>query len=168
MKLFRLLFTLSLALSLATLNIATTQAMVEKTPTEKLWTYASANDCTGIEQALKEGADIDAIHPGDGDTALHIAAQLGYSDVVDLLLAKGADSRIRNSGDKTPAEVARIIFENTQNELYNTIAKRLGRAARLRTLADCARATVAGGRWCLGCLDRLVQWTIGEVEKSAV
>lgn len=43
----------------------------------------------------------------DGNTPLHAAARKGFSDVVELLLAHGADRDIKNNNGKTALMVAR-------------------------------------------------------------
>lgn len=45
-------------------------------------------------------------HPTSGDTALHLAACRGLSNVAGVLLAAGADARARNGRGETPADVA--------------------------------------------------------------
>lgn len=57
-----------------------------------------------IELLLARGADPDASQ--NGDTALHVAAAHGLSDVVDILLKAGADPRTPNGLSKTPLELA--------------------------------------------------------------
>lgn len=46
--------------------------------------------------------------PGSGTTALHLAASLSRTDVVNLLLdAEGIDDSLRDANGKTALEVAR-------------------------------------------------------------
>ena len=49
-----------------------------------------------VAAALTLGSDINAVNPA-GDTAVHVAAAQGYSEVVKLLAERGADLDIRNT-----------------------------------------------------------------------
>ncbi len=42
----------------------------------------------------------------DGDTHLHIAAELSLDEIACLLIANGADPELRNSKDQTPSHIA--------------------------------------------------------------
>jgi len=59
-----------------------------------------------VEGLLRRGADVNATQPG-GFTALHGAAQNGAEDVIAILLAAGADRRMRTDDGRTAADVAR-------------------------------------------------------------
>ena len=52
------------------------------------------------------GVPLSEPHPTSGDTALHLAASRGLSNVAGVLLAAGADARARNGRGETPADVA--------------------------------------------------------------
>ena len=52
------------------------------------------------------GIPLSEPHPTSGDTALHLAACRGLSNVAGVLLAAGADARARNGRGETPADVA--------------------------------------------------------------
>ena len=56
--------------------------------------------------ALESGADVAAVNEA-GDTALHGAANLGQSDVVRLLVEKGAAINVKNKRGLTPLALAR-------------------------------------------------------------
>jgi hypothetical protein len=62
----------------------------------------------GVEVAAEAGDLPDPIdeRSADGFTALHLAALFGRTDVVRLLLARGADPRARNEDILTAAELA--------------------------------------------------------------
>ncbi len=61
---------------------------------------------------LQAGADFDQQNPYSGNTALHYAAEKGFTPILKALLAFGAHPDIKNSNGKTPLEVAR----NCENE----------------------------------------------------
>ncbi len=56
---------------------------------------------------LEHGAQIDARSP-NGSTALMMAARYGSEDAVALLLARGANARLRNEQDLGAADFARL------------------------------------------------------------
>jgi uncharacterized protein len=58
-----------------------------------------------IALLLDAGASIDAID-NRGRTALMIAAELGRSEIVETLLARGADRAITDKGGKRAADLA--------------------------------------------------------------
>ena len=56
---------------------------------------------------LKLGEDVDQRHPPSYDTALHGAAECGHTELVQLLLQRGASTNLANAGDETPLAVAK-------------------------------------------------------------
>ena len=50
-----------------------------------------------------EGGDVN-IQDSGGDTLLHIAAKEGKEELLDTLLAYGADTQIRNTKGETPMD----------------------------------------------------------------
>lgn len=60
-----------------------------------LFTLAFRNDASGIGEAIRTGADPNAIHPRGGHTPLQIAAQAGSTQALDALLSGGADPNRR-------------------------------------------------------------------------
>jgi len=59
---------------------------------------------------IEHGADPDEVHPGAGGNALHAAASMRYthdaSAFVAMLLAAGADPKLRSLGGRTALEIA--------------------------------------------------------------
>ncbi len=59
---------------------------------------------------IEHGADPNEIHPEDGGNALHAAASMRYSRnssaFVDMLMAAGADPRIRSRAGQTALQIA--------------------------------------------------------------
>ena len=70
---------------------------------EEFMTLIWRRDLAGIEAALnKDPSLINAKDATSGETALAHAADDGYKDVVELLLAKGADVNARDNSGYTP------------------------------------------------------------------
>ena len=68
---------------------------------DRLLEAAADGSLEAVEEALRQGADIDARREF-GDTALNLAAEHGHKDVVQCLLDKGADIHNLGGADKTP------------------------------------------------------------------
>jgi hypothetical protein len=64
---------------------------------------AQTNDLPTVRQFIAEGTDINA-HGVLGETALHMAVALGYTDIVSFLLEAGADPNAKgpNGRDSSP------------------------------------------------------------------
>jgi ankyrin repeat protein len=77
-----------------------------------------------VRLLLDKGAPVDARSP-NGSTALMLAARYGSEASVDLLLARGADPKLRNQRDLTAADFARM--DGREN-----LAKRLESATAVR------------------------------------
>lgn len=74
-----------------------------------LHTAAALANVATVEFLIAEGADVDAPSGGDGDRALHYAAKRNARDVVDALLAAGANPRLKDARhEATPADWARF------------------------------------------------------------
>ena len=67
---------------------------------------ASGGGFEVVRWLLEQGAQIDAPSP-NRSTALMMAARYGASESVELLLARGADTRLRNDRGLTAADFAR-------------------------------------------------------------
>jgi hypothetical protein len=68
---------------------------------------ASGPNAEVVRFLLDQGAEINAIAP-NGASPLMMAARYGAEDSVRLLLARGADKRVRNSLNQSAADYARI------------------------------------------------------------
>ena len=55
---------------------------------------------------IQNGADVDAVQNG-GFTALHAAAHNGQIEMIKLLVAAGANPKLKNNKNKTPEDLAR-------------------------------------------------------------
>jgi hypothetical protein len=76
-----------------------------------------ANDVDLVERYLHRGFEVtgtpgmEAEHLWDGRTTLHLAAAFGSSDVIQVLLASGADPNARTAEGITPVMVASGLSE---------------------------------------------------------
>jgi ankyrin repeat protein len=83
-----------------------------------------------VKELLENKANINAQIPGNPQmndpyfsdnlkTPLHLAAQLGYANMVSFLLEKGADPLIKDLSGRTPSMVIDAIrFAPSQKEEY--------------------------------------------------
>jgi ankyrin repeat protein len=60
---------------------------------------------------LDHGASLEYVHAADGRGALHEACVKGYSDLVRLLIAKGADPGLRDRSGQSPLDLA-LAYKN--------------------------------------------------------
>jgi ankyrin repeat protein len=72
----------------------------------ELYQAAQKGDLDGVRQALDKGADINALDPECGETALHAAVDKSQKAVVELLLSKGANPDIVSGQHYTPLIIA--------------------------------------------------------------
>lgn len=66
-----------------------------------------------VEYLIETGADV-SVRSGDGGTALHAAAFLGYDQTADLLIDHGAPVDARNDRGETPYDSASVSWEITR------------------------------------------------------
>ncbi|MDD5403798.1 MAG: ankyrin repeat domain-containing protein [Sulfuricella sp.] len=78
----------------------------DKKRAAELYAAASNGDLQGVRQALEKGADINALDPKFAETALHVAVEKSHTEVVELLLAKGANPDIVSNQHFTPLIIA--------------------------------------------------------------
>jgi len=71
------------------------------------WGYSPAIDRRLAQQLLQRGADVNAIDDS-GMTALMLAARRGKTDLVNLLVSKGADLSLRNCHGHDAASLAKF------------------------------------------------------------
>ncbi|WCR53857.1 MAG: hypothetical protein PG981_000879 [Wolbachia endosymbiont of Ctenocephalides orientis wCori] len=86
-----------------------------------------------IKGAIRLGANINTQNNYDredhGDTPLFIAAQLGHKEIVEYLLANGADANIKNNLGRPP--LLAVIYQYQYNEkkeekeVYLNVCKQL-------------------------------------------
>lgn len=73
--------------------------------TEKLYNALEANYNTLVSQAIKEGADINAVLP-NGETPLTMAVSRGKAAIITTLLEARPDLNKRNEKDQSPLHIA--------------------------------------------------------------
>ncbi|XP_039124937.1 integrin-linked protein kinase 1-like [Dioscorea cayenensis subsp. rotundata] len=96
--------------------------------TMQLLFMACRGDVKGVEELLKEGADVNSIDL-DGRTALHIAACEGHVEVVKLLLRWRANIDARDRWGSTAAVDAKY-YGNT--EVFNILKARGAKVPKTR------------------------------------
>jgi|694.fasta_scaffold00964_33 ankyrin repeat protein len=73
---------------------------------EQFISYVKKNDIAKVSQMLdKKEVNINHIDQ-DKNTALHIATEFGHSDMVKLLIQRGAKLQIKNGNGETAQEIA--------------------------------------------------------------
>jgi cytohesin len=73
-----------------------------------------------VETLISRGADVNARNSRTGGTALHSVAYRGYKEVVELLIASGADVDVRYKQGETPLDVAK---ERGHTEIVEILTK---------------------------------------------
>ncbi|KAF9762898.1 hypothetical protein IL306_003291 [Fusarium sp. DS 682] len=128
-----------------------------------LWAAANGKEYFA-RLLLDKGAAIEAKEPGNGDTALILAAKYGHRIMVELLLRYGAKTNVRNAtGDTALAAAAhkghapvvyRLIHLGADMEVRNNndntplaIAARKGNEDVIRVLLDEGADMEAKNRW---------------------
>ena len=76
-----------------------------------------------VEVLLEKGALVNQVNSGSGRTALYVAAAFGRSEVVKILLSRGADPNLCGNGEKSPYAAA---VENGYPEIATQIQRRGG------------------------------------------
>ena len=99
-----------------------------ETPSGKLLMYAELGETSFVEKVLKENPTLDVNRPrAEGNkTALYLACEKGYSDIVKLLLEREADAMI--------CDDARASRENSMKYSALTVAARNGHVEVVKLL----------------------------------
>ncbi len=71
-------------------------------PSRGIWRAADQGNIEAVKKHLDAGVDIHVLDKKYGFAPLHYAAEGGYKEIVELLLAKGADVNQRDKIGKTP------------------------------------------------------------------
>lgn len=143
------------AVALAIIAWLTTFAAVAQDPSEQLWQAAKEGDAATVGALLDSGVDPD-VEFRRGGTALLFAAQRGQTEVVRLLLARGANPNACETLNNTTAihfgisrpEIVRLLVEHGAD--VNTRELQTGQAplgwAVNKKQTESARVLLASGR----------------------
>jgi len=100
----------------ATINSPVTDSVTDSVtitdlvdPTVRLMYLANEGDFEGITELLDDGSDVN-FRDSDGRSALHIAACQGRTDVVELLLQRGAEVDVQDRWCSTVMHCNAIFF----------------------------------------------------------
>ena len=86
-----------------------------------LWSAARTGDLQAIKHYIEEGGDVNALDKGFQLSAMSWSALYGRTEVVQLLIEKGADVNLKNGDGATPlhsaaflgrVDVAKLLLEN--------------------------------------------------------
>jgi regulatory protein SWI6 len=107
----------------------------------------SSDDAAAIMEILREippdnpaaTTDVDMILDDQGHTALHLAASMARTQIVDVLVSGGADVQRGNYNGETPLIRACLATTNADRQTFHTLVASLHRS--IRTL-DSSRKTV--------------------------
>lgn len=116
----KLLLLAIIALMMILSGCAANMGQSPETPIDKLINAAERGDITKVEQLLKEGVDVNAKNGGEY-TALYYAASNGKKDVVELLIANGADVNIINSYYDSATTALYIAANNNHKEIVELL-----------------------------------------------
>ena len=84
--------------------------------TPLMWAAQGGADVALVRLLVRRGADVNAVHPRDGDTALLYAARAAKPDVVAYLIDAGADPRWESLGGMAAnALIAAAVQDRSDN-----------------------------------------------------
>ncbi|KAG2198314.1 ankyrin repeat-containing domain protein [Mucor mucedo] len=88
-------------------NAVSTMAVEETIVSDDIFGYTRENNLEKLISAVEEKVDVNS-KDEDGYTALHLAADRGYLDIVTFLIDSGADLNIRTNDDESALHLACI------------------------------------------------------------
>ena len=93
---------------------------------DDIWTAAEEGNVEAVKGYLANGVNVDERDESYGGTPLHFAAYRG-NEVVELLIANGADVNAKNQADATPLDKA---IEKNRDETVNLLRKHGGKTKK--------------------------------------
>ena len=93
---------------------------------DDIWTAAEEGNVEAVKEYLAIGVNVDERDESYGGTPLHFAAYRG-NEVVELLIANGADVNAKNQADATPLDKA---IEKNRDETVNLLRKHGGKTKK--------------------------------------
>ena len=93
---------------------------------DDIWTAAEEGNVEDVKGYLANGVDVDERDESYGGTPLHFAAYSG-NEVVELLIANGADVNAKNQADATPLDKA---IEKNRDETVSLLRKHGGKTKK--------------------------------------
>ncbi len=105
---------------------------------DDIWTAAEEGNVEDVKGYLANGVDVDERDESYGGTPLHFAAYSG-NEVVELLIANGADVNAKNQADATPLDKA---IEKNRDDTVSLLRKHGGKATKESKPAEPVSETV--------------------------
>ena len=93
---------------------------------DDIWTAAEEGNVEAVKEYLAIGVNVDKRDESYGGTPLHFAAYRG-NEVVELLIANGADVNAKNQADATPLDKA---IEKNRDETVSLLRKHGGKTKK--------------------------------------
>ena len=97
---------------------------------EEMIKAANANDLATVKSCIQKGASVNAKLGDSGFTALMLAAGEGYTEMVELLLANGADANAADALKNTP------LMKAAMNGHKETVKALLAHGAQVNTRGE--------------------------------
>ncbi|CAK9111334.1 unnamed protein product [Durusdinium trenchii] len=96
----------------------------EELPSQELCQLAMTGEAEKMVALLQSGAEVNWKRPKDGNTALHLAAEMGHLEAVQLLLECRADPEIHNHFALSPFALAQ--HDSAVEKLLAQVTRPLG------------------------------------------
>ena len=81
-------------------------------PSVDIWTAAEQGDIKAVKQHLAAGTDVNAKDDKIVGYPLHFAASGGHKEIVELLIANGADVNAKTGDGRTPLDHAEFSSDD--------------------------------------------------------